>query len=886
MDSDAVEVVDIEEDAYMAKPVAVDRHWRVEEKKKKPFRPIRSTISALLRLFVWYSIFTALFRCPSSVFELDDQSPRVCKPYLVARTHLEPHIAPYYHKYGEHHVEKLQPYAQSVYDKAEKIYNPTARFLHGVYQGYVSVYVEQATELAKSQWNQRVSPHIDPLQKQATDYYVSSVDPHVRTAQSIAVPYIRVAAAQSIRIKDNYLIPSYISSRPVIERACAAVHNFIISTIAPYTRKAWSAVFVFLNGTVRTQITHLYSENVEPQLVKIGEKLASYREGRTIQHVNLETASPIVQVHTSADKPSTKSTTESKATRVSSVEPPASTKLTPAQQSELAREKISTDLKAWKERTEALAKKGCEHVQEQVRQEVENISNKQQSSGNTILGSLQFVVENQLISLKSDLYAIVQAIPEEYTEEDEQEAHDEFLQSLKESSLIIRENAHRLRLWFHEYQDTLTNAVTKTVNTTLDVLENTRELGLQEIGMRWTSIDGVTYKDWANFYDLKTKLGEWKDDIRQAGLQHDSFLAAKSAGDTIVARGMDIAQDAAQQLSELRSIGRLKIEARETSKSLDVEHIDEEMLRERRKYMITSVTFSPAATPSPSETSATSSVVESLEAEVETPQGDKDGQQPKAAVFDEQSTLLDEFLETEPSPEAPFIIEETSTEETPVESPANLPLTEEEPISLGVPGAAESYLDEVIDSIDKEQERLDVVHEQDTTEASQTSSSTASSISSPSPVFVTQKFDDAMLEDDDISSEASSAPESQDVHEIIGSATDEIVSLVGSAKTELAETPVPEDEANALLEDTSTQLDGVISSVQSSISSLQNLPPSSSATPEERREYFDSEIARLTAALEAAQAALLELNKPDSPDDPGQTQESAAPKAPDETTNE
>lgn len=56
MDSDAVEVVDIEEDAYMAKPVAVDRHWRVEKKKKKPFRPIRSTISALLRYV--YVLFT------------------------------------------------------------------------------------------------------------------------------------------------------------------------------------------------------------------------------------------------------------------------------------------------------------------------------------------------------------------------------------------------------------------------------------------------------------------------------------------------------------------------------------------------------------------------------------------------------------------------------------------------------------------------------------------------------------------------------------------------------------------------------------------------------------------------------------------------------------
>ncbi|EFQ99147.1 hypothetical protein MGYG_02159 [Nannizzia gypsea CBS 118893] len=900
-----------EETAFLDK-LAVMAEERQRAMRKKPFRPVSSTISVLLRLFIWYSIFIALFRCPSSLSELDDESPRVCQPYIVAKTRLEPYIAPYYNKYAAEHVEHIKPYAQSLYETAEKVYTPTAQFSKDIYQGHVSVYVERAVDLAKSQWSQKVSPHTDPLQAQAIEYYNSSIDPRVKSVKSIAIPYLQVAAGYSVYINNNYVIPAYVRSRPVIRRVCATIYDFVVTTIAPYIQEAWSTLIVFLKGTVRPYIAALYSENVEPQLVKIGEKLASYREGRTIQQVNLETTSPIVHEPTTT-KSSTQSSVESKtkATRASYVEPPAATKLAPAQQNELAREKISTDLKAWKERTAGLASKGLEHVRTHVPQVIEDIARQEKPSGENILSSLKSVVDEQLHALTQELYAIIQAIPEEYTKEDEEKAQDAFLQQLRQSSLAIRGTAHSLRLWFSKYQEMLTNAVSNTINATLDVLENARALGLQEIGMRWTAIDGVTYKDWASYYALKSDLGEWKDEIRQAGLQHDSFVLAKDDGETIVARGMDIAVDAAQQLAQIRSIGKLKIEAGDTSKGLNVDHINDELIENRKKYMITSVTSTPAVTPTPLEISdssefpvssepSTSSIAESLEAEIETPRVEEyTGEQPKAALLDDETIQSDETLGPEPAPEASVILDETAAAELSDESSPEPTSTVEEPAASDPAGAAESYLDEVIDSIEQEQEQLhvDQTSQEDTIQADEAITLGTNPVSSTietndeaaaeveveveaeAPVFVTQAIDDLKPEEqEDTSSTAieptpptSTSPvEPIDLHEMVGSATDEINSLVGSAKAGLEKTPMPNDKASTLLKDASTRLGDVVSSVQSSISSLEAMPPSEPTAPEQRREHIRDEIAKLTAALEAAQAALLELYQPDRPE---QTQE-------------
>lgn len=598
--------------------------------------------------------------------------------------------------------------------------------------------------------------------------------------------------------------------------------------------------------------------------------------------------------------------------------PPATTKLTSAQQTALAREKISTDLKAWKERTTSLASKGLEHVRTQVRQVVEDIAHQEKPSGEDMLARLESVASEQLYTLTQDLYSIIQAIPEEYTQEDEDKAQDAFLQRLRESSHAIRGMAHSLRLWFNKYQETLTDAVTKTINITLDVLENARELGLQEIGMRWTAIDGVTYTDWASYYELKSDLGEWKDDIRQAGLQHDSFVLAKDAGENIVARGMDIALDAARQLAEIRSIGKLKIEAGDTTRQLNVDHINDEMIEKRKKYMITSVTSTPTVAPTPPEISDASEmfisneteagepsespvaeipVAESLEAEVETPPGEEYvGEQPKSALL-EETISSDETLEPQPTPEAPVILDETATAVIPEGSSPGFTSMVEEPASSDPANSGKSDQVEFIDVIEEEQFQVLVGHEtpDDTIQADETVSLPSSLTSSTpetkaeAPVSVTQVVEDVTPnEPEDTLSQTTehtqhtpskSLGEPVDVHEMVGSATDKIISLVDSAKAGLSETPLPKNEADTLMQDASTKLGDIVSSVQSSISSLEATPPSESSAPEQRREHIKDEISRLTAALEAAQAALLELYRSD---EPGQLQEPAS----DETTHE
>ena len=42
--------------------------------------------------------------------------------------------------------------------------------------------------------------------------------------------------------------------------------------------------------------------------------------------------------------------------------------------------------------------------------------------------------------------------------------------------------------------------------STLEVLDGIRDLGLQEIGMRWAWMEGVTYKHWAKYHDLKRQV--------------------------------------------------------------------------------------------------------------------------------------------------------------------------------------------------------------------------------------------------------------------------------------------------------------------------------------------------------------------------------------------
>ena len=232
------------------------------------------------RLFIWYILITAIFRCPSTTSDLDSTSSRVCKPYLVARSHLEPHITPYYDAYGAPYVDAVRPYVGTFH---QQIYTPISSLSKSGYRTYAAPRVEQVLLVADDKWNAIVAPKLRSIETQCSDYYNASIKPHFAYLESLVVPRYQSSVAYGKFISDGYIVPSYTRLKPLLQRGYFSFHDFSTRTLIPYTCKAWSSTVTFVTSTLRTQITTLYKENVEPQLVRIGEKLASYREARKLK---------------------------------------------------------------------------------------------------------------------------------------------------------------------------------------------------------------------------------------------------------------------------------------------------------------------------------------------------------------------------------------------------------------------------------------------------------------------------------------------------------------------------------------------------------------------------------------------------------------------------
>jgi hypothetical protein len=179
-------------------------------------------------------------------------------------------------------VELARPYAQTF---NERIYTPTSKIVKHGYDTYGAPVVEQAGKYGHQQWEDLVVPRLHSAQTKVNGIYATSVDPYVRRAIVVVTPYSNATRDTVVEIKDKYFLPVYIHSRPFITDAYSSGQRVLSGTVVPLAQKTWSSLIVFVKGDVWPRVTGLYSENVEPQLVKIGEKLATYREGKKLRAV-------------------------------------------------------------------------------------------------------------------------------------------------------------------------------------------------------------------------------------------------------------------------------------------------------------------------------------------------------------------------------------------------------------------------------------------------------------------------------------------------------------------------------------------------------------------------------------------------------------------------
>lgn len=240
--------------------------------------------------------------------------------------------------------------------------------------------------------------------------------------------------------------------------------------------------------------------------------------------------------------------------------------LTPTEQAQQAREKIDSDLERWQGKFALAADKGIEDLEERIGEIVSAlVASSANSHGQSLSTALQSVSAEQLSSIKQRINELADSMPEEDAPEIEKSTSDLLVREIRTSAISVRDRAHVLREWSISFEDELVRRVTAAVNSTVDVLDSIRDLGLQEIGMRWAWMDGVTYKDWAKYHALKAQLEEWRNEIRNIGMNHKSVSDARAVASDILDQGMHEAEQAARELVRLKDVGIWKIAAREVS---------------------------------------------------------------------------------------------------------------------------------------------------------------------------------------------------------------------------------------------------------------------------------------------------------------------------------
>ena len=229
---------------------------------------------------MWYTVFIVAFRCPSSLNEITEHSSPVCKPYLTTRSYLTPYIAPYYDAYAAPYVDTVLPFV----DQFEKhVYRPSVSFTKQSYSKYGAARVDQALELAKSSWETNLQPRFEAALANVEEQYNASLAPYVSQVSAMTSPYYNAAQGHVLRTYYSQILPAYTALRPYAEMAYLYGNEVVIETGIPYAQWAWATSVVFFDRTIWPRVRILYGKNVEPQLVRIGERLGRYRDGKKLK---------------------------------------------------------------------------------------------------------------------------------------------------------------------------------------------------------------------------------------------------------------------------------------------------------------------------------------------------------------------------------------------------------------------------------------------------------------------------------------------------------------------------------------------------------------------------------------------------------------------------
>lgn len=226
---------------------------------------------------------------------------------------------------------------------------------------------------------------------------------------------------------------------------------------------------------------------------------------------------------------------------------------------------MAEDLELWEGKFSRVAEEGASEIEDRVDDiSARMIQHHAGTMGKSLVAQLERTTHSELESLKKAILTILE------NDKSEPEDRDEKISAaVRSAGLNIKNKAQNIRDWRHSYEQETEIAVTKAAEEHFSILDQTRDLALQKIGMKWAWMDGVTYKDWQKYHQLRARFDEWTEDLKQLVTSHPGLTAAQTAGTDIENEGMAIAHEAAVELGRLRQVAAWKATAEDYTDDFD-----------------------------------------------------------------------------------------------------------------------------------------------------------------------------------------------------------------------------------------------------------------------------------------------------------------------------
>ncbi|KAF7188806.1 hypothetical protein HII31_09729 [Pseudocercospora fuligena] len=539
-------------------------HGQTANRSSRSKRKAKSTwtgrvIDKGAKALVWYTVGTVLLRCPSKQADLKDTTPQICKPYLQTRDFVTPYAQPYYDQYLQPYVQKAQPYVDQF---NEKVYTPGA----AAYQKYGAPQVATAQKIGQQQWQKTVKPSLEFAQKQAGKQYESTLAPHVKKAQGVVQPYCDGIVTSASDIWQLELEPVYRRSAPVAQKFYAQGQAFVVNTALPQAQFVGNTAWTLWTRQVWPKLRILYGENVEPQLLRITQRLGRYKDGKKLEAEikSTESSSKLVSASSSAESvASSIVSTVSEATASPSSAASAAVSKDPEPTPEPAVQ-FQEDLKSWEHICAKAVDEGAEDLRERIKDITAHQISAAEGLGTALVTQLQETTEGALNSIKSRIQQIVKDLPEDADQARLDAANGQLVISVRAAASNIKQRAQAVREWRQTSQVETESLIQKALQSTLETIDSIRELRLTEIGRKYASTS-LPHKEWSKYNDIKKATQTWRNDVEKAARDHAGIAEAKAASDEIEHNAMTIAEDAAKELGRLKEVGKWKIAADDAS---------------------------------------------------------------------------------------------------------------------------------------------------------------------------------------------------------------------------------------------------------------------------------------------------------------------------------